>query len=58
MKCPYSVDIKQVNQNRYEYNDDGLTTFHEHILIETRTFMECPKEQCGAWQDGKCKYSG
>lgn len=59
MICPYSfINVEQVNQNRYEYDIDGHTTFHEHKMIETRKFAECVQELCGAWHDGKCVFKG
>jgi hypothetical protein len=58
MKCPYENDIEQVNQTSYDYNESGQNTFYEHKLFEHRTFVDCLKENCGAWQDGKCNYRG
>lgn len=58
MKCPYSVDTEQVNQHRYEYNDDSLCVFSEHKLIEHSEFNECFRDECAAFIDGKCTYKG
>lgn len=58
MLCPYNIQkIVQVDQNRYEYNDDNMTTLHEHKLIEIRDMMECLKEDCAAWHKGRCRYA-
>ena len=59
MLCPYNIRrILQVNQNRYEYDDDSkVNTYHEHKLIETRQMMECPKGECAAWYKGRCRYA-
>ncbi|WHH58471.1 hypothetical protein [Petroclostridium sp. X23] len=57
MKCTYACNVEQVNQNRYEFDDDGRNTFHEHKLIELKHYIECLKEECGAWYDGRCHYS-
>lgn len=56
MICPYICDIQQVNENVYEYSDSGNCTYHEHKLIEKKFPMECKKEKCALWADGKCKY--
>lgn len=58
MICPYCLGrVEQINQNRYEYDDEGRTDFYEHKMIETRHIMECQKENCAAWHDGRCHYS-
>lgn len=58
MFCPYNLKtIVQVNQNRYEYNEAGMNTYHEHKLIENRSLMRCQKENCAAWYKGRCRYA-
>lgn len=58
MLCPYNIKtIVQVNQNKYEYNEDGVNTFHEHKLVETRNLANCQKENCAAWHKGRCRYA-
>jgi hypothetical protein len=57
MKCPYVVNIQQTNVNKYEYDEDGKQTIHNHRLVEVRTFVECVKEDCGAYQNSKCCYN-
>ena len=56
--CPYAYNINQTTQESYEYDEDGKVTFRQHILKETRTQIECKKDLCGAWVDGKCEYRG
>lgn len=51
--CPYLLRVEQQNQYKYEY-EDGLTSFYLHKLIETQYPMECLKEQCAVYVDGKC----
>ena len=34
MICPYICEIVQVNQDAYEYDENGNTTAHEHVLME------------------------
>ena len=59
MKCLYlSPGIEQVNQNFYVYDSDGKNTAHVHRLYEVRPLMECLREECAAWQGGRCRYNG
>lgn len=58
MMCPYICNIEQVNQNRYEYSDEGHNTFHEHKLVELKHPTGCKGAECAAWQNGKCCYRG
>ena len=58
MICPYICPVTQVNQNRYEYDEEGRNTFHKHILAEQKVPFTCAKEDCGAWRDGRCAYGG
>jgi hypothetical protein len=57
MKCPYACNAHQVNQNRYEYDEDGRNTFHEHKLVEKKQFLDCLQEECAVWIDGRCNYN-
>lgn len=58
MIYPYICHVTQVNQNRYEYDEEGRNTFHEHVLQERKVPFTCAKENCGAWRDGRCAYGG
>lgn len=59
MKCPYNIlDVMQTNTDRYTYNELGNCTMHTHQLIEQRDLMDCLREECAAWQDGRCQYRG
>ena len=55
MICPYICHVIQTNQNRYEYDEEGRNTFHEHILAEQKVPLTCAREDCGAWRDGRCR---
>jgi hypothetical protein len=57
MKCPYTCNIKQTNLNKFSYDEDGKQNEHKHQLIENREFVECLKEDCGAYYNGKCNYA-
>ena len=58
MKCPYAVSRHTVTQTTFEYDEDRAETFRQTIEKNTAEFSECPKEDCGAWQDGRCGYRG
>ena len=59
MKCPYTIDqTAQTNVNQYEYNENGACILHRHILIEQHDLMDCLKEECAAWKNGRCEYRG
>lgn len=53
--CPYRLKVEQVTQTAREY-DEIKEIVTNYKLIERQEMMECPKEECAAWQDGKCKY--
>lgn len=59
MKCPYTVDqVIQINVNRYKFDENGNCTSHQHKLVEQRGLTDCLREECAAWQDGRCQYRG
>ncbi|OQB15620.1 MAG: hypothetical protein BWY15_00333 [Firmicutes bacterium ADurb.Bin193] len=53
--CPYNIHIEQVNQNRYEYDESGHNTFHEHKLLEMQAPSPCKGSECAAWHRGRCR---
>ena len=59
MKCPYTIaESVQQNVNLYQYSETGNCTSHVHRLVEQHELMDCLKEECAAWQDGRCQYRG
>lgn len=58
MKCPYAVDRRTVSQTSFEYDEDGVEVFRQTVEDNTASFLECLREECGAWQDGRCQYRG
>jgi hypothetical protein len=57
MICPYNrKSLKQVTQTKHSY-EEGNNNFSEQILIEDYVLMECPKEECGAWQNDRCNFN-
>lgn len=54
MICPHNVKkVCTVTQNS---SDDGEC--NGAVTITKYEMLECPKEGCGAWQDGRCQYKG
>lgn len=58
MKCPYNVNYQIVTQSKMEYNDEGQMTINTNIQNQTVQMIECIKEECAAFEDGKCRYRG
>ena len=58
MKCPYNVNYQIVTQSKMEYNDEGQMTINTDIQNQTVQMIECIKEECAAFEDGKCRYRG
>lgn len=59
MKCPYTIlDTVQTNTERYGFDENGNCISRRHTLVEQRDLMDCLKEECAAWQDGRCQYRG
>lgn len=57
MKCPYAVSRHTVSQTIFEYYEDGNQKFQQTIDHNTAEFVDCLKENCGAWNDGRCRYN-
>lgn len=58
MKCPYAVTRREINQTNMEYDENGNQTSYSEIRNSIAMFVNCEKENCGAWRDGKCCYAG
>lgn len=59
MKCPYNCgETVQINVNRYKMDESGNCIAHRHRLVEQHALMDCLREECAAWQDGRCQYRG
>lgn len=56
MKCPYAVHRKTVTQTKIEYDEDGKQDSWTEVQNNTAAFVECQKDNCGAWYDGRCHY--
>lgn len=58
MKCPYAVHRQTIRQTTIEYNGENMQTGYTEIEKNSAAFLKCLKENCGAWQNGKCCYNG
>lgn len=59
MKCPYCVNSNTVQLTKYTYNDEDGNVSHDYTEAqEVREFVECLRDGCMAYYDGKCYYRG
>lgn len=54
MFCPY-VRKTYTRATGIHYNEEEIED--GSIIYEQFTNMECQKEQCGVWYDGRCRYN-
>ena len=54
MFCPY-VRKSYTRYVAIHYNEDEIED--GSILHEAYSQAECKKEQCGAWNEGRCRYN-
>lgn len=58
MKCPYNrKSEKHIQKWGQKPNDDNIITSGVQTDEYTFELMECEKENCGAWHNGKCCYA-
>ncbi len=58
MKCPYNTKSETTIQSfRQKYNDEGNLNNSKSVTQTIYELMDCEKENCGAWQNGKCCYA-
>lgn len=57
MICPYICHVDQTQQTFYIRDAEGTETMNTIMLHETKVPMTCAKENCGAWQNGRCAYA-
>ena len=60
MICPYNrAGQTQVMQYTNELVDEesGIIRGYEHIVADAFTMLECPREGCAVWRDGRCCYA-
>lgn len=56
MKCPYTVDTKEIEQYCFEYNAEGNVVIQTKVNKINRTCVDCLQAECGAFYDGRCHY--
>jgi hypothetical protein len=60
MICPYNrKQEKYFKQYKNDLinEDTGIIKGYTEGYVVKFELMECVQENCGAWQDGKCKYN-
>lgn len=57
MICPY-VQNSHINIQMNVRNEEYPDMIDFYVIREYWGNMTCPKEECGAWQGGKCRYNG
>ena len=58
MKCPYNRRVEITVQNWGQDSDDNQTPAKGSTVTQTvYELMDCEKENCGAWKNGRCCYA-
>lgn len=59
MICPYRDRSETTYQGWTQNpNDENIITNGQNVTQTIYEPMKCPKEECGAWHDGRCCYNG
>lgn len=59
MVCPYNTKSSRVVEQYEKAPGEGPDEeSSQRITVSSWEMMECPRELCGAWQDGRCNYKG
>lgn len=58
MKCPYAVNRFRRTSTQIEYNEDGQQSEWTETEFTSAIFINCLREQCGAYNKSKqkCEY--
>lgn len=60
MLCPYKrkrlAYTRQV-KNELVSEETGIIKGYTECVVEEYGLMECPKEECAVWIDGRCQYN-
>ena len=57
MICPYMRKKETcIMQETYDPDDDGRNRMTQKVDSYEYTMLECPKEGCAVWFDGRCHY--
>ena len=58
MKCPYNFKCETQVQKWKQSPDENQILKNGTTVTQTvYELMDCMKEECGAWHDGKCCYA-
>lgn len=58
LKCPYNRKSETHFQNWRQNPDENQTIVNGNTATQiVFELMDCEKENCGAWHDGKCCYA-
>lgn len=57
MKCPYTVNTLVIEQTQNEYNAEGNCAGYQTVTRTSREYIDCLREDCGAFYDGRCRYN-
>ncbi len=58
MFCPYAVTRIIKTTSYFEYDEDGRNTKAETTEYNNAVFVDCQKENCGAYKNKRCCYNG
>ena len=58
MKCPYAVHRITTTTTEHQYDEESKHIRTNEETTNQAVFVDCMKEECGAWQNGKCNYRG
>lgn len=58
MKCPYAITRIVTIHYENHFDENDRNDFSNSTETNAAIFVNCQKENCGAWQDGKCNYKG
>ncbi|HEY5586718.1 MAG TPA: hypothetical protein VIK78_19790 [Ruminiclostridium sp.] len=60
IQCPYNRKqencVKQYKNDLINEETGIIKGYTEGYVVEFK-LMDCPKEECGAWHNGKCNYN-
>lgn len=58
MKCPYIQKQVTVEETAQEFDDNQCCTDITTNTIKNIELPDCLREDCAAWNDGRCAYRG
>ena len=58
MKCPYIQKQVTVEETAQEFDDNFNCTDITTTTVKNIELPDCLREDCAAWDDGRCAYRG